>query len=177
MSKEKTTTPAIFSELLAAQTTRDELMKWKLIVVSALGAAGLGFIENKTLFDLHLIIAIIPFACVYIDLLCRNLSVRTKRINHFITTLSNDESIEIDIKYAQFYQDIKKLSGQSLESYALIWSTILISIIVSLIGIIRKDSYFVQLLFISSGLLSIVLSWLVERRYKFEKETLKVEKS
>jgi len=50
MAKEKTTSPAFLSELLAAQSTRDELMKWKLIVVSGLGAAALGK-KNKSIYN------------------------------------------------------------------------------------------------------------------------------
>jgi len=64
------------------------------------------------------------------------------------------------------------MSGQSLESYALIWSTITISVIVLLIGILRNDNSLVRVLFVSSGALCILFSWLVEIRYKFEKENL-----
>lgn len=174
MTKENSTSPVFVSELLSAQSTRDELMKWKLIVISTLGATGLGFIENNASIDLHIVIAIIPFACVYIDLLCRNLSVRAKRINQFIATLSNEVYLDIDVKYAQFYQKIKKLSGQSLESYTLIWSTIMISAIVLCIGIFRNDDFFVRGLFISSGILCILFSRLIEKRYRFEKQNLKI---
>ncbi len=113
---------AIFKEMLASQKRRDDLMKWKLIVISALGAAGLGLVENKCFDNLQLILTVIPVACVYIDMLCRYLSLRTKRINSFISTL--DEPNDIDVKYAKFYLNLRPKAGGTLESYALFLSTI-----------------------------------------------------
>lgn len=162
---------SFLDELLETQKSRNDLMKWKLVVVSALGAAGLGFVENKSGLNLHLIIIMIPIACVYIDLLCRNLSVRRKRIIYFMADLK-DDNFETDIKYAQFYRNIKKESGRSLESFAVLWSTILISLGVILIGFFLKDIASMKVLFISIGIIVIFLSWFVERRFQFENRTI-----
>jgi uncharacterized membrane protein len=167
MERNSTSNAAIFAELLSSQKSRDELMKWKLIVISTLGAAGLGLFESKRFENLHLILAVIPVACVYVDMLCRYLSLRTKRINYFISTLT--ESNDIDIKYAKFYLSVRNKAGQTLESYALIWSTIFISCIIVITGFLTKNNTLIRFSFTISGILCIVFSFLVEMRYKYEK--------
>ena len=72
------------TELNAAQKARDELMKWKVVAVTLVGAAALGFSESSPS-GAHLALAVIPFACAYVDLLCRNLSVRSKRVSRFLS--------------------------------------------------------------------------------------------
>jgi hypothetical protein len=171
MNQDKPTFSTLLTELQNAQSGRDALMKWKLIVIAVLGSAGLGFMDSKTAFNFELIMAVIPLTCVYIDLLCRNFSVRTKRINHFIASLPDSESI--DFQFAQFYQRIKKLSGQSLESYALIWSTVTVSVIIGIIGaIVVVDS---NGFLVCSSILALLLTWVVEKRYQFEKKTLQLD--
>lgn len=164
----------LFTELQNAQSSRDALMKWKLIVIAVLGSAGLGFVDSKTTFNFELIMAVIPLACVYIDLLCRNLSVRTKRINHFIASLPPGESM--DIRFARFYEGIKKKSKQSFESYALVWSTVAVSLIIGAIGIFFVVVVNSSKMLVCSSLLAILLTWLVEEKYKFEKKTLELDK-
>lgn len=162
---------AISEELALAQSARQELLKWKLIVVSTLGAAGLGFIENKVKINLHLVILLIPFSCVYIDLLCRNLSVRTKQIAFFVSTLEDTDGNKIDIQFAKFYFHLKTKTGLSLETYALVGSSITISLIISVTGFIVERNYMAWL-FLISGLLSIAISILVEIRYHKEKKLI-----
>lgn len=159
---------ALSEELSLAQSARQELMKWKLIVVSALGAAGLGFVENKINFNLHLVILLIPFSCVYIDLLCRNLSIKTKRIAFFLSTLKDNSDNDTDIKFAKFYLSLKTKSGLSLETYALVGSSITISLIIAIAGFIIEEGHLAWL-FLLSGLLSIFISFLIELRYNRKK--------
>ena len=60
------------NEIIESQKARTDLMKWKFILVSGLGAAGLGFtgksddstIEHVTI----LVLCCIPFVCAYVDL-------------------------------------------------------------------------------------------------------------
>ena len=66
----------ILQERLESQKSRNGLMKWKLIIVSALGSAALGLFKFDGASKLYLITIVIPMACVYVDLICRTLSLR-----------------------------------------------------------------------------------------------------
>lgn len=173
MIKEIQGRPFIFDELLQSQKARNELMKWKLIIVAAIGSTALGLIKPSAVTNLHLIILLIPLTCVYIDLLCRNLSLRSLKINKFTSNFNENESRNIDIEYYKFYQKLKKIdSGNSLESVALIWSTILLTILVTIIGVLISDEGKLKSLFIISGVICLLSNFWVERRYQIEKNII-----
>jgi hypothetical protein len=77
-------------ELLQAQNERGKLMKWKILLISGIGSAALGFSASPALPYAELALCVIPFACAYVDLLCRNLSVRTKLISAFMAKQPDD---------------------------------------------------------------------------------------
>jgi hypothetical protein len=56
-------------EIIEAQKIRAELNKWKLLIVSALTAVGLGLTESRSVPYAELVLCGIPFACAYVDLL------------------------------------------------------------------------------------------------------------
>jgi hypothetical protein len=163
------------NEMLEAQKERDSLMRWKLILVSAIGAAALGFSQESPLPNAEFALCLIPFVCVYVDILCRNLSIRTKLIS--LVLAQENDPLE------KLYQAYKKPRGSSLESFALRNSTILLSILVIPVGVISHSTNpsalvatlvsWDSLLFYLSGLSGIVLSVIVERRYKAQKEAFK----
>ena len=61
------------TEIVEAQKGRTDLLKWKLILVAALGALGLGINgfskDAKPALSLDLALCLIPLVCVYVDLL------------------------------------------------------------------------------------------------------------
>jgi len=169
--------PIIFEELLQAQKARNDFMKWKLIIISAVGSTGLGFIKPDGSSNLYLIIILIPLICLYVDLLCRNLSIRSMKINVFASNFSNNEESSFDIQYHRFYQDMRKGMGSSLESIALIWSTLIINFIVTFIGLIVPSDNWIKTLFVVSGILTLILSLGVQKIYDTQKkEVLKFKK-
>jgi hypothetical protein len=111
-------------EILATQQARSDLLKWKLVLVAALGAAGFGLEEKIA--PTHLLLALIPLVCLYVDLLCTNLNLRL---------------IVIGTYYASFHEDIyegfvaKNRRAFDLEDWALYWSTIVVSVLVSIVGL------------------------------------------
>jgi hypothetical protein len=62
-------------EILESQKMRSELLRWKLILCAALGAAGFGLSSGSSSSHIALL-ALIPLACVYVDLLCTNINLR-----------------------------------------------------------------------------------------------------
>src|SRR2546421_9370237 len=69
-----------WNEIIEAQKIRSDLLKWKIIVVAALGATGLG-LSTQSLAYTDLVLCCIPFVCAYLDLLCRHLSLRIRVIS------------------------------------------------------------------------------------------------
>jgi hypothetical protein len=63
-------------EILQAQRTRSDLLKWKLGLVGVIGSIGLGLAGSRVPTHADLVLCAIPFVCVYVDLLCRHLSLR-----------------------------------------------------------------------------------------------------
>jgi len=172
---EKKTIELAKNEMLEAQKERDSLMRWKLILVSTIGAAALGFSRESPLPNAEFALCLIPFTCVYVDILCRNLSIRTKMISQVLAQNLNDP-------LENFYQSYEESRGSSLESFALRTSTIVLSILIIPIGIISHFSdpsvlvatwfSWASVPFYLSGSSGIALSFIVERRYQEQKKAL-----
>lgn len=173
---------ALDAEVHAAQAARHDLMKWKLAVIAAVGAAALGFSQSRPVANAHLALCTIPFACAYLDLLCRNLSVRTKLITTFRSLGRQGPDRDDDRLYEAFYAEYHSLWGRrSLESFALLWSTILVSFIVALAGIglattgvgtIELATQ--ELIFRLVGLVGIGLGLIVQQLYESRTKSIKV---
>jgi hypothetical protein len=112
-------------EILQAQQSRSDLLKWKLVLTAALGAAGFGFGLGKDVTSSPLLLALIPFACVYVDLLCYNLSMRQLVIGAFFRKNGND--------YEEYVGTHRKVFG--LEDLALRGSTVTVCIMLLLVGV------------------------------------------
>lgn len=120
-------TNKLADEILGAHQARADFLKWKLILVAGLGAAGLGLGgENH---PLRLLLALIPLVCLYVDLLCTNLKVRIIVIGSFFANLRRD-SYE---RYTQRNRDVFQM-----EDWALHWSTLGVCIIVGGIGLLSQ---------------------------------------
>ncbi len=168
--------PLAFDALNEAQKARNELLKYKLIIVAAIGSAALGFFKADRTPNLFLIILFIPVACVYVDLLCRNLAVRAMKINVFTAKHAINFSDDFDVQYYKFYQELKLQSGKSLEAIVLEGSTILIIFIVTIMGLIILGHTLQGLLFLIVGNLCLFFSLLVDVKYNWEKDIILREK-
>lgn len=103
-------------ELMQAQKNRSELLKWKLVLVSALGALGLGFSDVEGLnpaVSIELVLCCIPFVCAYVDLLCSHHALSSEVIGRFIRQCNcdNKEDSRLLKEYEQFVLDVRSLSG------------------------------------------------------------------
>lgn len=79
------------TEVVEAQKARNDFIKWKLLLVSGLGAAGLGFTRSLTLPNADLVLCCIPFVCAYVDLMCRHLSLRIVVIGEYIRSMDSEK--------------------------------------------------------------------------------------
>jgi hypothetical protein len=65
----------LFQEIIELEKARLELFKWKIILVAGLGAAASGLVGAKPIHP-TLSAALIPFVCIYVDLLAQDLTLR-----------------------------------------------------------------------------------------------------
>mgnify|MGYP001794282614 FL=1 len=98
---------ALREEIIDAHRGRAELLKWKLILVAALGTVGLGFnvepwkraditMEPEKVLSTYLLLCLIPLICVYVDSLCQHLYLRTIVIGTFFRNYHNRKGSDID---------------------------------------------------------------------------------
>ena len=95
------------------QTTESEhdFAKWKLIVVAALGAAGLGLGKEtanagSASHDHYWLLIFIPFVCAYIDLHSYQYQTKIMVLARYIREKGNEDSVLQDYEYmAQVFRE------------------------------------------------------------------------
>ncbi len=90
-------------EIIESQKARADLFKWKIILVAAIGAAGLGVGAPKAevASKVEYVLCLIPLVCVYTDVLCAHLNLRIRVIGEFLRVTRNragltDEDLNAD---------------------------------------------------------------------------------
>ena len=117
-------------EIVESEKARTDLMKWKLILIAGIGGAALGIgSEAESIGHTSVLLALIPFVRLYVDALCIHNHYRILVIAKFLRTL--DKTAD-----AKNYEDhcLQHRPHFSLESFALVWTTVGLSIMVTLIG-------------------------------------------
>jgi hypothetical protein len=74
------------TEIIESEKARSDLLKWKLIGVATLGAAGLGLNNPQQGVRTYFLLPLIPLLCFYADQLCRHLTLRILVIAAFRPT-------------------------------------------------------------------------------------------
>lgn len=181
-------------EIIESEKVRSELLKWKLLIVSALGAAGLGFTKHEGAGGAYLVLLLIPLVCFYVDLLCKHISLRIMVIGTFIRIDSCEGQGANETAYERFVEKTtsmgeKKYNVFALEEWVLRWSTIILSGLVALAGLILPDikqlegkislmwgevtmSCVIRAMFIGSGVIGGVLTLALHKLYQCRLEEL-----
>jgi hypothetical protein len=177
---------AFKNEIVEAEKSRMDLLKWKLILVATLGAIGLGLNStsstSKVLSSLHLILCLIPLVCVYVDLLCKHLQIRILAISYFFQYSEPRASIdEVSLfhRYEEFCEKVRTDRHQddafSLEDWAQQWSTIFLSVFVMVAALILKLQQLDLLALMFSGVCGLWFTWQLNRTYDKKRRILKKE--
>ena len=130
---------ALRQEIIEAQKVRSDLMKWKLVLVASIGAAAFGFSTSASgVFD-PLALCAIPFVCVYVDTLCRHLSLRNQSIGTFIRNikkedLAPEQRIHKLYEVHSFHFAWRK-GFYRLESLALVGSSVILNLFIAVYGL------------------------------------------
>lgn len=136
-------------EVLQAQQTRSDLLKWKVFLIGVIGSVGLGLAGARPTSHADLVLCAVPLTCAYVDLLSRSLNLRMLVIGAFLR--QDDDPAGGTIKrYERFVHEMRAHSEQSgdgllrslrpsqspfaLESWAVVWSTGVISLSVLVYG-------------------------------------------
>ena len=164
------------TEIIEAQKVRAEILKWKLILVAALGTVGLGFShpEHMNVPNAYLVLLLVPLVCFYVDLLCKHMSLRMIVIGTFLRARASTTD---DGAYERFVSDARamgprKMNIFALEEWALDGSTAVLSLLVILVGLvpgslgISMSNTIEKYLFVGSGLAGLLLTLLVRLFYK-----------
>jgi hypothetical protein len=161
-------------EILQSERVRSELLKWKLGLVGALGALGLGFAGTERLNHADLVFCAIPPVCVYVDLLCRHLTLKMLVIGRFLISLkeSGDDTARTYAAYEELAQEAREISvGKSggtvsafaLEDWALWLSTLALSLAIIVYGLAVWSE--VSIPFIFSGAAGLLATAVGGRQY------------
>lgn len=169
------------TEIVEAENGRNELLKWKLIIVAALSAVSLSIGEafraqnDKTHSYVHLAVCLIPLVCVYVDLLCKHLQMRILVISRFFQDCQIDESSTIKSEITSF-KNYEKFCEQvrfvfSLEDWAQTGSTYLICLLVIGTSFFKYGTVeFYIILF--SGITGLAITLLIDYSYRRKKNRL-----
>lgn len=117
-------------EIVESEKARADLLKWKLVLIAAIAAAGLGIGQDSANV---VILAFLPFVCLYVDALCFHDEIRIIAIARFLRT-------ESDIDLWRKYEEYCKNNRQhfNLETFALVITTVALSALVSVLGFSEK---------------------------------------
>jgi hypothetical protein len=126
-------------EIVESQKARTDLMKWKLFLVAAIGAAafGIGSTAATGSDPPFVLLALIPWVCLYVDALCIHNDLRIMAIARFLRTggKGSVDPNSIESKYEAYCAESR--AQFSLEGFALQLTTLGLSLLVFFLG--RSD--------------------------------------
>jgi hypothetical protein len=167
-------------EIIESQKARTDLIKWKLLLVAAIGAAG---VQSSSGRPSPLLLTLVPFVCLYADTVCFHNDIRIMAIARFLRTRPIDDGPSPLVAYEQYCTANR--ASFSLESFALQGSTLALSFLVLLLGLnfddpviadwfqgppgaVARVGFFLSL----AGGSGLALGWIFHRLYKHKMNTL-----
>jgi hypothetical protein len=80
-------------EIIQSQIAQNSLTKWKLGMIAAIGAAGVGALnQGKAPREFVVLWGLIPFVCLYTDIVCYHVGVRVVVIARYFRLRQNSDS-------------------------------------------------------------------------------------
>jgi hypothetical protein len=157
-------------EILLAESTRSDLLKWRLALVGAIGAAGLGFAGAAELRHADVVLCALPPVTTYVDLLARHLTLRILVIGAFLRSERAEETTYR--AYEEFAEWARSMDGRgsafALEDWALKYSSYGLSAAVAGYGVyqlVALDSTY-GVPFVVSGVIGGIVAALGNHLYQ-----------
>jgi len=125
------TVGSLRGEIVESEKARLDFIKWKIILIAALAVVGLG-IGTTTGGAFPAVLGFIPLVCAYVDVVCVHNDLRILAIAHFLRRSAATRG-DPAADYETMCQIKRKLF--SLESWALVGTTVALSLLVIVIAI------------------------------------------
>ena len=122
------------NEIVASENARLDFIKWKIVLIAALGAVGLG-LASDTKVAAPAVLGFIPIACAYVDVVCAHVNFRILLIAHFLRTggKANRPPDSATADYEALCEEQR--GGFRLGSVVLVGTTIAMSLLVALVAL------------------------------------------
>jgi hypothetical protein len=122
------------NEIVASENARLDFIKWKIVLVAALGAVGLGLVSD-TKVAAPAVLGFIPIACAYVDVVCAHVNFRILLIARFLRTggRANRPPDSATADYEALCEEQR--GGFRLESVVLVGTTVAMSILVAVVAL------------------------------------------
>jgi hypothetical protein len=181
-------------EIIEAEKSRIDLLKWKFLLIAILGSIGLS-LKHSSIVEPYFTLCLIPLVCVYVDLLCKHLNIRILVLGTFIKMsrslaldLKDNPALDLSQLYEEFCHELRQPRSReknnkkttknthknmtfALEDLAQEWSTIICSIFVITIAfilpfLVKNINNYVIYFMIFSGMLGIIFTFLLSFNYQ-----------
>ena len=121
------------NEIVASENARLDFIKWKIVLIAALGAVGLG-LASDTKIAAPAVLGLIPIACAYVNVVCAHVNFRILLIAHFLRTggRANRPPDSATADYEALCQ--AQRGGFGLESVVLVGTTVAMSILIAVLA-------------------------------------------
>ena len=167
-------------EIVEAQKARTDLVKWKLLLVSVLGATGLGLTGSPNTPYVELILCCIPFVCTYVDLLLYHQALLINVIGEFMRShldltdkqdksLRDYETFSWKVRHMKIKE--REISAFDLEKMVLAWSSMLISASILIFAVAKWKRASIPIGI--SGMLGIGFAIWAAREYEIRKKQIR----
>ncbi|NJA06818.1 hypothetical protein HC024_13960 [Methylococcaceae bacterium WWC4] len=121
-------------EIIESQKARSEFIKWKLLLIAMIGSIGYGLEKEHE--QVSLVLALIPFVCIYVDHVCLHNDARIMVIGDFLRSQDfNSHNSNIARAYELHCAD--RRNDFIDEGFVLYQCSIFVSIVVLITALIK----------------------------------------
>lgn len=175
------------SEVIESQRAQTDFIKWKLIIVSALGSVSLGVAKTNIVPGSQYLICLIPLVCAYVDLMYYHLTLRILVIGSFIRDINraNNMVSSVMAPYEQYVQETRSHKWQdcfAFEQWTVQGSSYILAFLVIILGFVfafsgdeigqnekRMNVFFV---FFLSGIIGLFITFFVVRMFRHKQSLI-----
>jgi hypothetical protein len=161
-------------EIIEAQRSGSDFLKWKLIAVATVASVGVGLwvpTKGQPVADARLILCLIPIICAYVDMVSLDLSVRTLVVAKYLLRVG-DPYEEHDYKLRGRHDNPFHAAAIASQGSSAAASVLILSL--GLLGAARQWDLFHISAFITSGVLGLVATFVLWVVYKLRVSRLEV---
>ena len=164
------------TEIMDSEKARIDLLKYKLVIIAGLGSVGLGLsgIGPRPKVPPEYILCIIPFACVYFDLLCYHNTMRILVIGRFLNS--------VGYEYERYIGELSKTliaAGEKkgaeyffeMEDWSLRWSSAFVSLLLAGLGLYYSQCN-AGVAMILTGIAGCLMSFITYSRFVSHRDRL-----